>query len=284
MNLKEGDHMMMPSLIRAATRGAAVLVFSVALITTTSGQAPASDAPPEPVVRPSNGAPLISEDFESGQINTSRWSVHQDGAETIGVTSDKAAHGKSAVRVRFPAGTTGATSWAFLAMPLPESLRDHFYGRAYVYITGPAPAHNVYLLAGSPGFPIADFLEVGYNGGNFMISYQQNAPAADHPRSETTRRQGAPPTGRWFCLEWEFTDKPVDKIALWVDGTLVANQSFSFDPVSPRTPVNLVTSGLVGGFRELNIGFRAWSRAGASTEDIDVYYDDIAIGEKPIGP
>jgi hypothetical protein len=90
--------------------------------------------------------------------------------------------------------------------------------------------------------------------------------------------------GRWFWLEWEFVDKPVDRIALWVDGALVANQSFSFDPVNPRAPVNLVTSGLVGGFNEFNIGFRAWSRAGSTTDNIDVYYDDIAIGDQPIGP
>ena len=34
---------------------------------------------------------------------------------------------------------------------------------------------------------------------------------------------------------------------------------------------------------EYNVGYRAWSRAGGNTEDIDVYYDDIAIGDKPIG-
>jgi hypothetical protein len=153
-----------------------------------------------------------------------------------------------------------------------------------VYISGPAAAHNVYMNAGTPGFPISDFLEIGYNGGSFLVSYQQNAPAADHPRSETTARQGTPPMGRWFCLEWELTNKPEDRIVLWVDGVLVANKTFTFDPVNPRAPVNKLTSGLVpGGFIEYNVGYRAWSRAGATTEDVDIYYDDIAIGGKPIG-
>jgi hypothetical protein len=63
---------------------------------------------------------------------------------------------------------------------------------------------------------------------------------------------------------------------LWVDGELVANQSFAFDPVTPREPTKLVTGGLVGGFQQLYVGFRTWGRG--SAEDVDVYYDDIAIG------
>jgi len=244
-------------------------------------QTPVPYVPPEPVERPADGPPLLTEDFESGTINPEMWTAVQSGEQTIAVTQERAAHGDSALHVRFPAGTSGATSWAFLATTLPESLRDHFYGRAYVYISGPAPAHNVYMLAGTPGFPIADFLEVGYSGGNFLVSFQQNDPGPDHPRSETTERQGVPPTGRWFCLEWEFTDRPVDKIVLWVDGELIANQSFTFDPVTPREPTNVVTSGLVGGFEQYYVGFRAWGRG--AEEDVDVYYDDIAIGDKPIG-
>ena len=246
--------------------------------------APVPDTPPDPVVRPPNGKPLFTEDFESGQIDAKKWATHQSGDQTIAVSREKAAHGQQALKVHFPAGTNGSMSWAFLGTMLPESLRDHYYGRAYVYISGPAQAHNVYMNAGTPGFPISDFLEIGYNGGNFMISYQQNAPAEGHPRSETTARQATTPTGKWFCLEWEMMNKPEDRIVLWVDGVLVANKAFTFDPVNPRAPVNRLTSGLVpSGFTEYNVGFRAWSRAGATTEGVDVYYDDIAIGDKPIG-
>lgn len=262
-----------------------VAIFSLASATFVTAQDPAPAAPPDPIVRPPNGKPLFTEDFESGQIDARKWATHQSGDETIGQSQEKAAHGKQALKVHFPAGTTGSTSWAFLGTTLPESLRDHYYGRAYVYISGPAPAHNVYMTAGTQGFPIADFLEIGYNGGSFMISYQQNAPAEGHPRSETTARQGTLPIGKWFCLEWEMMNKPEDRIALWVDGELVANKAFAFDPVTPRAPVNRLTSGLVpGGFTEYNVGFRAWSRAGAAMEAVDVYYDDIAIGDTPIGP
>jgi hypothetical protein len=265
-----------------------VAIFSLVAAAYVAGQnvAPAASVPdtsPDPVFRPPNGRPLFTEDFESGQIDAKKWATHMSGNQTIGISREKAAHGQHALKVHFPAGTTGATSWAFLGTMLPESLKDHFYGRAYMYISGPAMAHNVYMNAGTPGFPISDFLEIGSSGGNFMISYQQNAPVDGHPRSETTARQSTTPIGKWFCLEWEMTDRPEDRIVLWIDGVLAANKSFTFDPVNPRAPVNRLTSGLVGGFKEYNVGFRAWSRAGATTEDVDVYYDDIAIGDKPLG-
>jgi len=246
--------------------------------------APASDTPPDPIVRLANGKPLFTEDFESGQIDAKKWATHQSGDETMAVTKEKAAHGQNALKVHFPAGTTGSTSWAFLGTMLPPTLRDHLYGRAYMYISGLAQAHNAYMDAGTTGFPISDFLEIGYNGTGYLISYQQNAPADGHPRSEVTARQGTPPIGKWFCLEWEMRNKPEDRIALWDDGALVANKSFTFDPVNPRAPVNKLISGLVpGGFIEYNVGFRSWSRAGGTAEDVDIYYDDIALGDKPIG-
>jgi len=39
----------------------------------------------------------------------------------------------------------------------------------------------------------------------------------------------------------------------------------------------------VRGFLEFDFGFRSWAQAAALTGDIDVYYDDVAIGDKPIG-
>jgi hypothetical protein len=82
------------------------------------------------------------------------------------------------------------------------------------------------------------------------------------------------PLGKWFCLEWRFTDKP-DQIVMWIDGTQVVDKSFTMRAVS---------SELVRGFLEFDFGFRSWAQAAAITDDIDVYYDDIAIGDKPIGP
>ncbi|MEO7413409.1 MAG: hypothetical protein ABIZ81_08625 [Opitutaceae bacterium] len=81
------------------------------------------------------------------------------------------------------------------------------------------------------------------------------------------------PLGRWFCLEWEFNDQP-NRVAVKVDGQPVYETGF----VSKRSGA---TSNLVGGFDQFALGFRLW---GAAPEAFDIYYDDVALDVKPIGP
>lgn len=210
----------------------------------------------------------FNEDFESGAINTNIWDMRVHGTATIQVEQNRVAHGKNALLVHYPASATGA--YAFIAARLPDSLHDHLFGRAYVYIASMPTPHSVLLNAGSPGYPVSNFLEVGIRRHLFQPSYQQNG--AGVPRSETTGMvPGTIPVGRWFCLEWEYNDKP-DHIVLTIDGKPFADQKISLKGTG---------SELVKGFYEFDIGFRAWGKAGAS--DIDIYYDDIAISDKPIG-
>jgi len=253
--------------VSLATLAVLALVGSVLAQTPAPTQAPAAP-PPAPVTRPPNGPPLLSEDFESGAVN---WAQILSGAATIKVVQNRVAHGRNAVEMHYPAGSRGA--WAFIGAPVPDSLRDQLYGRAYVYISGLPAAHSVLLLAGSHGFPIADFLEIGTQNGLFQPSFQLNAPTPERRRGETVGHQGDVPLARWFCLEWRFTDKP-DQIVMWIDGKQVVDKSFT---------MNGVSSELVRGFLEFDFGFRSWAQAAAITGDIDVYYDDVAIGDKPIG-
>jgi len=232
--------------------------------------APAAPAPPPPPPRDTTIVALpFTEDFETGALNTNLWDLRVHGAATVNVVSDRVAHGKHALQVHYPTGARG--SYAFIAARLPESLHDHFYGRAYVYVEWLPPGHMVLLNAGTRGFPISNFLEIGQSRGQFQPSFQQNGYGVK--RGETTARQGDIPMGRWFCLEWEFNDQP-DRIVEWVDGQQVVDKSFKF---------NNTDSGLVKGFSEFDIGFRAWGNAADLTKDIDVYYDDITISDKPIG-
>jgi hypothetical protein len=211
----------------------------------------------------------FTEDFESGKIDTNIWDFRVHGDATVKVAQDNVAHGKNALLVHYPTGARGA--YAFIAARLPEAVHDHLYGRAYVYIKWIPAGHMVLMNAGTRGFPISNFLEIGQSRGQFQPSFQLNGPGPD--RGETTARQGDIPMGRWFCLEWEFNDKP-DRIVEWVDGQQVVDKSFAYKGVN---------SGLVKGFSEFDIGFRAWGNASALTNDIDIYYDDIAISDKPIG-
>jgi hypothetical protein len=229
-----------------------------------SGRAAAS---PVPWDRPADGPPVFTEDFESGVLNDKTWTLHVAGKPTATVEQDNVAHGKNALHIHYPAHTT-TKEWAFAGIPVPVALRDHFYGRAYVFINAMPSGHCVLMLAGTTGFPVANFLEIGMRQNQFQPSFQQNGPNV--PRFEDHPSEGTPPIGRWFCLEWEFNDKP-DQIVMWIDGKLSVNKSFS---------MNGVKTGLTGGFSEFNLGFRSWS---APAKDVDIYYDDIAIGDKPIG-
>jgi hypothetical protein len=218
---------------------------------------------------------MFNEDFESGSINPKVWVTRVVGAPTITVEQDVVAHGKNALHVHYPKGTPGSMNgdWAFIGLTVPEALRDHFYGRAYVMIKGISATHSVYILAGSIGFPIADFLEIGSDRGLFQPSFQLNAPTADRARSETTKQVGNYPVGKWFCLEWEFIEKP-GRIVLWVDGKLTVNQ-----PITHR--IMYPDGGLTGGFFEMDLGFRTWQNPASA--DVDIYYDDVAYSDKPIG-
>jgi len=243
---------------------------------TGAAAAAAPAGPPAPWDRPADGPVMFNEDFESGAINPKVWVTRVAGDATISVEQDVVAHGKNALHVHYPAGTR-TNSWAFIGLTVPEALRDHFYGRAYVSINGIPATHSVYMLAGSIGFPIADFLEIGTDRGLFQPSFQLNAPTADRQRSETTHQVGNYPVGKWFCLEWEFIEANKDhpgRIVIWVDGKLTVNQTITHRIMYPD-------GGLTGGFFEYDIGFRTW--ANPAPNDIDIYYDDVAYSDKPIG-
>jgi len=259
-----------------------------------------------------SAAPVFSENFESGKLDPAVWDTRTNNGAVVKVQSDIVHGGKYALQVHYPAA---AGAFGFIVAPhLPDSVRTHFFGRAYVYITPGMPAgHDPLLSAGGAGWPISNFLELAASGGkNVMTSYQQNAANID--RNETITNGKPYPVGKWFCLEWEFNDQP-DSINVWIDG--VASGELKNFVVKPRTtaprrgaggtppaagaagtapapsPVAAATpppapkptvkgDGLVKGFVDFAFGFRAWGKA--PTAEYDLYYDDIAIGTQRIGP
>jgi hypothetical protein len=242
-------------------------------------------------------SPVLTEDFESGALNPSVWDTRTSGNVTVSVQQTQVAHGHYALQVHYAQGA--ARSYGFIVAPhLPDSVRTHFFGRAYVYISPGAPAgHDVLLNAGNAGYPLSNFLELGASGGKaVMMSYQQNA--ADVPRGETIARGSPYPVGRWFCLEWEFNDHP-DHEVVWIDGVQAGELAgFTFRPRAPRAPAAAGADAagstpaprpagqpgtdLVKNFSDFAFGFRSWGAA--AKQDFDIYYDDIAIGTERIGP
>jgi len=108
--------------------------------------------------------PVFSEDFESGKIDASVWSQKISGAATLEVQQDQAAHGKYALKVHYP-DSSPASYAMIVAAHLPDSVRTHFFGRAYVKISplSPESRHTAMIQAGQAGGPDSKFEEIGYS-------------------------------------------------------------------------------------------------------------------------
>lgn len=228
--------------------------------------------------------PVFTENFESGKIDPAKWDQRVEGTATIAVEKVDGAKGKYALHIHYPEMAT--RSYAFIvATHLPDSVRSHFFGRAYMKITPTVgTTHNPLIFAGGTGWPICKFDEIGTSRGNWMPSYQENKSPAGHGRGEVTyHADEPPPLDHWFLLEWEFNDNP-SSITFWVDGkpitTTVDGQKVDTVKFAwPKGSQNV--NDIVGGFVEFGFGTRVW---GAPKQAFDVYYDNIAIGTKRIGP
>ena len=133
--------------------------------------------------------PVLTEDFETGKIDPAVWETRQKGGETIAVEPVDGAHGKYALHVHYTENERGA--YAFIvATHLPDSVRSHYFGRAYMKISPASPpkSHAPLIFTGEPGWPISKFEEIGLSNGDWMPSYQENKSAAGQGRGEDTHR------------------------------------------------------------------------------------------------
>jgi hypothetical protein len=233
---------------------------------------------------PAQNKPVFQESFESGSLDPAVWDQRVTGTATAAVEAVEGAHGKYALHIHYP--DMAARSYAFVvATHLPDSVKTHFFGRAYMKVTpGVGTTHNPLIFAGEPGWPISKFDEIGTSRGNWMPSFQENKSPQGQGRGEVTYHSDAPPPfGKWFLLEWEFNDAPAS-ITIWIDGQKLTTTTDGqkVDTVKFIWPKGSTTdTGLVGGFKEFGFGARVW---GAPQQGFDVYYDDIAIGTERIGP
>ena len=227
--------------------------------------------------------PVFTEDFESGQLDPKVWEQKVQGTASLKLQQDQVAHGKYALQIHYP--EMAQQSFAFLLSPhLPESVKGHLFGRAYVKIDPATPPnHTVLVFAGAAGWPLSKFEEIGVYKNALQPSYQENKSARGQGRGEDVRHGDALPLGKWFLLEWEVNDDPTT-LTIWVDGnkTQVTEGEQKVDLSSFQWPkASGTTKGLVGGFEELGFGARVW---GPVPQAFDVYYDDIAVGSTRLGP
>jgi hypothetical protein len=114
------------------------------------------------------------------------WDTRVAGTATVAVEAVDGAHGKYALHVHYPDMARG--SYAFVvATHLPDSVRSHFFGRAYMKIEpGLRTTHNPLIFAGEAGWPLSKFQEIGTSRGLWMPTYQENKSLAGRGRGEIT--------------------------------------------------------------------------------------------------
>ena len=110
------------------------------------------------------GPPLalpFNEDFETGSLKTDIWTPHEAGGATVKLVEGKGGYGKYVLQAHLPANAQRA--FALIdTLRLPDTLRGHAFGRAYVFITPNGPTrHTVLTYSGSAAWPAANWLEVG---------------------------------------------------------------------------------------------------------------------------
>jgi hypothetical protein len=235
---------------------------------------------------------LVCEDFESGSIDQQKWDALTNGG-TLTVGTKQVANGKYALQVHGLG--SGSDDWAHLLVKNPPAALkgNTTYGRANMYfpteaasslhMSLPFAGHNGTGPANGPApYPKLRRLELGtyFGGWQLGMDLHDVSPLLE----DVSQPSGKWPTGKWFCLEWEFQDQP-DRITVWVDG----NQIGTFDNTNATSPsgggaqngqLYMGTStGLIGGFDLFYIGFHDWHPAKA----FDLYYDDVVLDAKRIG-
>ncbi len=108
--------------------------------------------------------------------------------------------------------------------------------------------------------------ELGGMFGKFMFTVDP----PDHGITST-----AFPTGKWFCLQWEFKyggSGATSSYLAKMDGKALDKGQWTGADPSGMT-------WMVGPYRNLNIG---WNTYGSSDADVELWVDDIAFGDAEI--
>ena len=234
----------------------------LALLLAPAASPPAAQPPKSPP------KPLFTENFESGAIeqkppDPGRRRRHHPPRPVRQGSPRQVRSAPSAPPP--PAQRTHALP---LARNLPEPLRHHLFGRAYVYITPTSPiAATVLIPAGATGFPTS--------------SSTRSPPPTPTSRPPSPTRSTAAKTGTPAPT---FPPRPLDPPRVGVQrparpgghlGRRRAGHATSFTYKAPPIPRPR---------RRLHRFAFGFLLRGAAPVPFDIYYDDIALDTHRLGP
>jgi hypothetical protein len=224
---------------------------------------------------------VFCEDFEEGQVDTTKWVSYTINGATLEVQTNIVAHGLYAAHFR---GLGMGQSYAYLVTKMaPAALQANNFGRAYFYIAqqNSGTPDTGLIWGGTAGFPTPTYLSIAEHSGGWQLGFIK---LQGSPGGESQAYPPPPiPVAKWTCLEWEFSDQPTG-INLWADGAVIGSldaNDVAYPPNSPKGSLfNGMTSGLIGSFTDFGFGFYDWH---PDMKAYDYYYDDIVLDTKRVG-
>jgi hypothetical protein len=182
---------------------------------------------------------------------------------SVVVDETKAFSGKKALAIKLqnPRGTTAQVVFGQPLLPFPS---NDVHGRAMVFMTKVPQANNIHwdlIMGRGQGGEYA----IGSMYGNFMAVYEPGDCSVD----STTKF----PEGRWACIQWQFKGKDgMQVLKMSLDGKVVDKGEITRGPGCNgwRAPA---------AFTSLMVG---WINYQPSNIPVEMYIDDLAIGEQPI--
>jgi hypothetical protein len=212
---------------------------------------------------PGSAFPLC-DDFESGMIDPSTWTMAPDngGGGTLAVDTTRAYRGTHALHVHLPSGASGQSANARLVETRTfPALQNGMYGRVFVYLVGTPPGKHTPFVAAQQNSPSNVYYGTEEKNGGSMYAVQ-GAPGIDEGFGSATQIG----VGKWTCLEWYYGGM---EIRTWLDGTELTDIK--------------ETNWTSATFQEVLLGLADEDLSTIGSGGFDVWFDEVAIDSAAIG-
>jgi hypothetical protein len=227
------------------------------------GPAPGPDmAPNLGPTCPSAGVPFC-DSFEGTQIDSSKWTIENDGSGKIEIDSSLAYRGHSSLHAHLNALPKSAYAAAIIKETATFPATE-VYARAYVYVPSAFTNDPAAIVGASQTSGTGSGISLQLEQGGFSLYDDLRAPA------QSTGNAGTMPKNTWVCVQWGVKVATAGSSRVWVGGVEQPAPALTADTTSTpplgQLTVGLMTSAFLG-----NVPAR------------DVWIDEIAVSTKPLG-
>ena len=227
----------------------------------------------------------LCEDFESGTLDTTTWTVLGGGTKPV-IDGVQKARGGKALHIMV-AGNGESAIRESKTFPAPN---DTYYGRVFVYFASlPTPAtgytYSHWTMIAATGTGVTGEIRVSGQMQNGMSYWGVDTDNSMDPTGtgdwtnsdkDPNGKPVAVPTGKWLCIEWMHKGD-TNETAFWWDG--VEHPSLSTMPSTPHGGNKTVPFTLPQ-FKNVWLG---WAEYQPTTEPFELWLDEIAIDKARIG-